>query len=218
MPARDEKPTREEKKAETRRKLLDAAAALVATRGAMATSLDAIAEKAGLTKGAVYSNFESKEDLLFALVEEASLPVFDPHELFDPERTLADNLEELGRRLAEELTTVSPRDWQLAVEMLHLAQRNPRARRKLAESDREGRDHGNAALTEMAEAQGEDLPMAAEELNVVLNALALGLALQRGIDPDAVPDEVFPKAFRLLAGADGATTGGSPSSRPRGRR
>lgn len=209
--------TREEKKAQTRRKLLDAAATLVASRGAMATSLDAIAEKAGLTKGAVYSNFASKEDLLFALVDEASLPVFDPHELFDPDRTLADNLEQLGRRLAEELTTVSPRDWQLAVEILHFAHRNPRARRKLAESDREGRESGNAALTEMVEARGEDLPMPAEQLNVVLNALALGLALQRGIDPSAVPDELFPKAFRLLAGSDDAT-GGSPSSRPRGRR
>ena len=211
-------PTREEKKAETRRKLLDAAAALVASRGAMATSLDAIADKAGLTKGAVYSNFASKEDLLFALVDEAGLPVFDPHELFHPDRTLADNLERLGRRLAEELTTVSARDWQLAVEILHFAQRNPRARRKLAETDREGRDEGNAALVELAQARGEDLPMPPEQLNVVLNALALGLALQRGIDADSVPDELFPKAFRLLAGADEATTGGSPSSRRRGRR
>ena len=211
-------PTREEKKAATRRKLLDAAAALVASRGAMATSLDAIADKAGLTKGAVYSNFASKEDLLFALVEEASLPVFDPHELFDRDRSLADNLEQLGRRLAEELTTVSPHDWQLVVEILHFAQRNPRARRKLAATDQEGRDEATIALTEMAQARGEDLPMPPEQLNVVLNALALGLALQRGIDPNAVPDELFPTAFRLLAGSEGATTGGSPSSRPRGRR
>ena len=60
-------PSREEKKAATRRKLLDAAAALVAREGALAASLDAIAEKAGLTKGAVYSNFGSKEELLFEM-------------------------------------------------------------------------------------------------------------------------------------------------------
>jgi AcrR family transcriptional regulator len=212
-------PSREEKKAATRRRLLDAAAALVASQGAMATSLDAIAAKAGLTKGAVYSNFASKEDLLFALVDEAGLPVFDAEELFDPGRSLAENLEVLGERLAAGLSTVSQRDWQLALEILHFAQRNPRARRSLAEGNREGRKDGSAALAALAEQRGEPLPLAAEELNVVLNALAMGLALERGIDPDAVPDELFPKAFRLLAGPNAAApAGGSPSAHRRGRR
>ena len=211
-------PSREEKKAVTRRKLLDAAAALVASQGALATSLDAIAAKAGLTKGAVYSNFANKEDLLFALADEAGLPVFDADEMFDPQLSLAENLEVLGERLAEGLSTVSQRDWQLALEILHFAQRNPRARRELAASDREGRVHGAAALAALIEHRGETPPLSPEELSVLIDTLALGLALKRGIDPDAVPDELFPKAFRLLAGADGATTDESPSARPRGHR
>lgn len=211
-------PSRDEKKAATRRRLLDAAATLVASQGALATSLDAIAAKAGLTKGAVYSNFASKEDLLFALADEVGLPVYEPEDMFDAERSLAENLERLGERLAEGLTEVSARDWQLALEILHFAQRNPRARRSLAAGRREGRDRAGAVLTALAEQRGEALPLAPEELDVVLQALATGLAMERGIDPDAVPDDLFPKAFRLLAGAEGATTGGSPSSRRRGRR
>lgn len=196
--------TREEKKAATRRKLLDAAAALVATRGALATSLDAIAAKAGLTKGAVYSNFESKEDLLFALADETGLPVLDPEEFFDRDRSLADNLERLGQRLVDDLSTVSQRDWQLALEILHFALRNPRAQRKLAASDREGHAQAAAALAALIEERGDDPSLSPEHLSIVIDALALGLTLKRSIDPNAMPDELFPRAFRLLAGATGA--------------
>jgi len=61
---RPKKPSREEKKALTRARLLDAAATVFARRGFAAASLDEVAEEAGLTKGAVYSNFESKDELI----------------------------------------------------------------------------------------------------------------------------------------------------------
>src|SRR5688500_18867190 len=131
--------SREEKKAATRKKLLDAAAVLVAKNGAMATSLDAIAEKAGLTKGAVYSNFASKEDLLFALADAVDLPNVTFEAFFDTEHSLADVLEHLGQAVAAELSTVSPRAWQLGLELMHYAQRNPRARRRMAAEQRKSR-------------------------------------------------------------------------------
>ena len=65
-----ERLTREEKKARTRAQLIDAAAAVFARRGFVAASLDEVAEEAGLTKGAVYSNFDSKEDLFEAVLDE----------------------------------------------------------------------------------------------------------------------------------------------------
>lgn len=61
--------TRAEKKAKTREELLDAAMRLFCARGFHATSLDLVAAEAGYTKGAVYSNFRSKEDLFFGLYE-----------------------------------------------------------------------------------------------------------------------------------------------------
>src|SRR3954465_1205221 len=77
--------TREEKKAQTRERLLDAASTVFARKGFAATSIDEIAEVAGVTKGAVYSNFESKEDLVRTVLDERLQPFRDiaedtPHE------------------------------------------------------------------------------------------------------------------------------------------
>src|SRR5881227_1014476 len=60
--------TREEKKAQTRERLIEAAARGFAEKGFATTSLDEVADAAGLTKGAVYSNFENKEDLVEAVL------------------------------------------------------------------------------------------------------------------------------------------------------
>ncbi|MCC5947588.1 MAG: helix-turn-helix transcriptional regulator [Nitriliruptoraceae bacterium] len=56
-------------RAGTRARLLDAAAAAFAGSGFHATSVEELAQRAGLTKGAVYSNFDSKEELFLALLE-----------------------------------------------------------------------------------------------------------------------------------------------------
>jgi AcrR family transcriptional regulator len=62
-------PTRAESQARTRTELIDAAERLFTGQGFHATSLGAVADEAGFTKGAVYSNFASKEDLFFAVYE-----------------------------------------------------------------------------------------------------------------------------------------------------
>lgn len=53
----------------TRQKLLDAAAQVFAEIGLDAASVEAICERAGFTRGAFYSNFESKDELMLALTE-----------------------------------------------------------------------------------------------------------------------------------------------------
>ena len=60
---------REEQRAQTRLDLLDAAARVFAERGYHGASVDLVAEAAGYTKGAVYSNFDSKEDLFLELLD-----------------------------------------------------------------------------------------------------------------------------------------------------
>lgn len=62
--------SQEERKAETRRLLLEAAAGLFAEQGIDAVSVDAVAEAAGRTSGAVYAHFGSKQGLLLALLDE----------------------------------------------------------------------------------------------------------------------------------------------------
>ncbi|MHB1726277.1 MAG: TetR/AcrR family transcriptional regulator, partial [Acidimicrobiales bacterium] len=61
--------TQEERKAETRTRLLEAAAELFASRGIDAVSVDAVAEAAGRTSGSVYAHFGSKQGLLMALLD-----------------------------------------------------------------------------------------------------------------------------------------------------
>src|SRR5580693_10572897 len=62
--------TQEERKADTRARLLDAAAGLFAERGIDAVSVDTVADAAGRTSGAVYAHFGSKQGLLMALLDE----------------------------------------------------------------------------------------------------------------------------------------------------
>ena len=189
--------TREEKKAQTRKRLLDAAAALVAKNGAVATSLDAIAEKAGLTKGAVYSNFKNKEQLLYELGERAG-----PEIAATPRdgESVADYFERIGRDVVRATRTVSRQAWRLGNELHWLAVRDPRFRKLYAKAVEPSRTMFAREIERATAASGEQLSLSSEELYTVLGALAIGLTDARTIDPASVPDELFPKVFRLLAG------------------
>src|SRR3954464_9745233 len=61
---------RELKQEQTRARLLEAAAQVFARRGCHVATLEEVAAEAGFTKGAVYSNFDSKEGLFLALVDQ----------------------------------------------------------------------------------------------------------------------------------------------------
>src|SRR5437667_6166963 len=65
-----ERLTPERRRALTRTALVEAAAEVFARRGFHAASLDEIAETAGFTRGAIYSNFSGKEDLLLAVLDQ----------------------------------------------------------------------------------------------------------------------------------------------------
>ena len=78
---------RSERRARTRAQLLEAAACVYAERGVDAATLDQVAEEAGFTKGAVYDHFGSKENLLFALLDEfLSREINEQLTLFDAYR------------------------------------------------------------------------------------------------------------------------------------
>ncbi len=62
----------------TRQSLLDAAERLFDAQGVSRTSLQAIAQAAGVTRGAVYWHFKDKVDLFNALMERAHLPLEEP--------------------------------------------------------------------------------------------------------------------------------------------
>ena len=188
---------REEKKAQTRQRLLDAAAIVFARKGFAATSLDEVAEEAGLTKGAVYSNFDSKEDLINTLLHERLdrpyAAIADEVDLEAPQPTQAAQATALMDAIGEQERDM----YLLGLEFAVYRARNPEVARKYG-GDRELRRQMAALIERQAAARGVELPMPAEELTLGLFALGNGLALERLLDPQGVPEGLFAKLLALL--------------------
>jgi AcrR family transcriptional regulator len=191
---------REEKKAQTRARLLDAAATVFARKGLAAASLDEVAEEAGLTKGAVYSNFESKDDLVNALLHERiDEPLGEIAGKIDPEAPIADqaaHAEELFRSVWDRERDM----FLLGLEFAIHRARNPDPSRR-STGDRDLQDAMAVLMEQQAKERGTPLPMPAHELAAGLFALGTGLDLMALNDPDRVPDGLFAKFLSLILGA-----------------
>lgn len=90
---------------ETRAKLLDAAEALFSEKGVTQTSMMQVAEKAGVTRGAIYHHFENKMDLIESLMRIISLPIDEMRQQI-AESLEVDPLEEVKARSKEFLARV----------------------------------------------------------------------------------------------------------------
>ncbi len=62
--------TRKERQAQTRSRIMDAASRVFAAKGLARASIDEVAADAGYTKGAFYANFQTKEELFLAILDE----------------------------------------------------------------------------------------------------------------------------------------------------
>ena len=86
------RPTRDD----TREKLFEAAARMFEEQGIGSASIEAIAAAAGFTRGAFYSNFKSKDELIIAMMEDhVEQSIARTHELLAKHRNLADFIEAL---------------------------------------------------------------------------------------------------------------------------
>lgn len=65
------------RRAQTRLRLMSAAVEAFAERGVMAASVEDICERAGFTRGAFYSNFTDKDELVLALIDKQTSDVVD---------------------------------------------------------------------------------------------------------------------------------------------
>jgi AcrR family transcriptional regulator len=193
---------RSARRAQTRARLLQAAAVLYAQRGFGGATLDEVAAQAGLTKGAVYDHFGNKENLLLALMEEylagqiaAQLELFDP-ERATSERPLAGS-EDWMARLKE-----NPDRFRLFVELWSQAQRDERLRQHLAGALRTLHETFTGFAVASAADAGVDPPAGAPEqfANVALG-LGIGLAMLKLSDSDAVPDGLLGTVLSMLVRA-----------------
>lgn len=187
-----------ELKGTARERLLDAALAELYEHGYAGTSLQAIARRAGLTKGAIYWSFRDKRDLFLNLVEErldtplrALMTVTETA----PATTATAPLVSQGvaRLLREqpELLLIVYEQWALAV-------REPDLRDGYRHRQAILRDALARALQARHETTGVPLTYPAHGLATAILALANGLAMETLVDPKAVPDELLGDMLQLL--------------------
>ena len=141
--------TRVEAQSLTRSRLIDAAAEVFCEEGFLQSSLADVADRAGYTIGAVYSNFSSKDDLLFAVMRDrlrrveaalaAALPADGGAAPGSSESVDGRIARELDRLAAAE-DAVPPGWWRLLFEFRVHAAADPVAWAELAESERRCRE------------------------------------------------------------------------------
>jgi AcrR family transcriptional regulator len=204
---------RDEQRALTRRRLLDAGEAVFARGGFHGASVEEVAREAGATTGALYSNFASKEDLFLALFEERIATDVGDYSQIVAEGT---TLEEQARGAADHWMTLlreRPDYFPLLIEFWAYALREPRLRERLAERFAALRSASVRLASEAAERWGFPASTEADErLGLFINALGNGLALEKLVDPDAVPDALFGEMLALVFQAFAALVRETPSS------
>lgn len=194
--------TRERRRELTRTALIEAAAELFGRQGFHATSLEEIANAAGFTRGAIYKNFKSKEDILIAVVEwhvELQLAAY-ADALESAEATPSDRVS----AAADVWARVFQRDANLNLLELELrlhALRNPDFRPRLATWERQHADRVAAFIADQARAAGLRLSIPPEDLSRLTLGAVEGLSLAASIHPEERDryDRLVGLFFRLVS-------------------
>ncbi|MBL8530663.1 MAG: TetR/AcrR family transcriptional regulator [Hyphomonadaceae bacterium] len=189
------KPLKRPARAQTREAVLKAAEKQFRAKGFHAVSLDGIAKAARLTKGAVYSNFQGKDDLLLAVLE--------THVRLSVERFSAARagkggatIEALATSLAKAAVEDAPWSACLAEFALH-ASRRPRIAKALAAVREKGRRQVIEMLRPIVD-DGAASPERLERAALLFFALANGLTIERLSDPEQVTVELYRDALTRL--------------------
>lgn len=181
--------TQEQRKAETRQRLLAAAADLFAREGFDAVSVDAIADAADRTSGSVYAHFGSKQGVLLALME-----AFQDEMAAIVEAEFAAHPDLEGRILGlwhSVADHVEGDAWfLLEIELWLRAVRDPDIGRLLAERYRTVHGLMGGEFTAWVDEFDLHPAVPRDRLGVTVMAVLIGLALQHRLDPDAVPDDL----------------------------
>jgi AcrR family transcriptional regulator len=194
--------TRAEAKAETRRRILEAAEEAFRRDGYHGASLERIAAGAGFTTGAIYSTFESKAGVMMALVAaQAERRRGQWEKILAATSTAEDFVTEVSRRVARE--GVAERDWWAAIiEFMTVVARDERLRADYAEIHEQRLAALTASMRTWMQREGISLHISPERLAIVSNALGRGLSVEALVAPDAVPEDLIVEAqLTVLRGA-----------------
>jgi len=211
--------TRAETKARTREQLLDAAARVFAEKGFAGASVEEIAESAGYSTGALYSNFDGKEQLFLELLSarrskgiarQAAIVAEILDETAAGDDGSLDAVAEFFAKVADRNTPFAA----LQAEFWLYAVRNPEAMSMIAAKTEEQIDALEPLAVLMMERFGVAADVSPRAAVRVILALFQGLTRQRRIRPAAVPDDLLTQALQwLFAGMRLAATTDPPSLR-----
>jgi AcrR family transcriptional regulator len=188
--------SRKESQFQTRERLLDAGLQVFSRRGYYAASVDEIAAEAGFSKGAVYSNFESKEDLFLALIDRR----FTTDAATYPGiiNFMVDQLPS-GDGADFKEVVMGDHTWNiLMVEFFLFAMRDEANRNKLAKRLEQLRNIMKESLVTLYTQLGRRPTLPVEELPWSVFSLGVGMMLQLYIDPDGLPDGLYEHTLQHL--------------------
>ena len=199
-----ERLTPERRRQLTRDALVAAAAEVFTAKGFHAASLDEIADAAGFTRGAIYSNFGSKEELLFAVYDR-----LDDMSLAG----MADAMDERGGDPVEDATAAAE-VWSgllgrsreviaLSLELRLYALRNPEARGRLVKLEQQATDKLAAFIEDTFARQGTQPRTPAKQLAEIGRAGVNGHEEAAAVDEDNAAHyrQLIQTLFVLLARA-----------------
>ena len=190
--------TRSESQALTRQRLVETARTMFLRDGYAATSLEKVAEEAGFSKGAVYSNFGGKDDLCLAVLdtihEEVAEAVLGSLSGTD---SLEEALETFDRWAD---ARIGDPDWSaLEAEFAARSRRDPHLKQALQARNERIRGLVAEALRTTCEEHGLRIPLSYDGAANALYSLGVGLGLQRSLDPQ-LDVHVLSDVVRVIAG------------------
>lgn len=202
--------TRKERQARTRRELIAAAGRVFARRGYHKATIEEIAAEAGMTSGAIYSNFEGKEELFLAIADaQVESRVAEIQAVGDA--AVGDG--DAGVEAADQFRAFleSDPDWPLLFyEFWSVSVRDAGLQGELAKRRNAIRDALADTLERVATEHGFELRFPAPALATAIAASLNGLAFERAADPHALPDEVFGEFITAVLGCAIAAPAGQP--------
>lgn len=182
--------SREERRAQTRRRLLDAAADVFARRGFHGASVEEIAAQAAFTQGALYANFAGKEELFLAVIDDrmAGQRAAVSDRLDDPDdRAGQAGLREHAEQQLAQQAEGGHVDLLLLLEfLLHAVRDRPDLRQGLADRYRAADE---LMAREVARRRGRESDaggLSDEQVALAHSALIQGLGLRMLLDPHAL--------------------------------
>ncbi|HEY5628058.1 MAG TPA: TetR/AcrR family transcriptional regulator [Candidatus Limnocylindrales bacterium] len=208
-------PARTARRDVTRERVLDAAREVFAEKGVFGGSVEEICERAGFTRGAFYSNFADKDDVLRALVEREQgrlLTHLDASlEAVDGEIAAAPDLESVLHSIVDRILRSVPVDRQLMLMTSELeihAIRRPDLPRDMLDVNARFRGRIGAYISAAMERHGRELIVPATDVTdtlfaVVERSYRRALLGGEGGDPDGLASSVLPGillAFSRLVG------------------